>query len=122
MTAPRPAADDGAPRGLSRRVLLDQPLPTARLVERVEVREITLPGRLEVGAHRHPCPVFGQVLRGAILFEVEGQPPQRLTAGDLFYEPAVTPILHFDAIDEPATFIAYFLLGPGEDNVLEMVE
>jgi len=24
-------------------------------------------------------------------------------------------------VDEPATFIAYFLLGPGEQNVLEMV-
>jgi len=122
VTAPRSAADDGAPRGLTRRILLDCPLPAAVLVERVEVREISLPMRLAVGAHRHPCPVFGQVLRGEILFEVEGQPPQRLRAGDLFYEPATTPILHFDAIDEPATFIAYFLLGPGVDNVLEMVE
>jgi quercetin dioxygenase-like cupin family protein len=106
---------------ITRRILLDCPLPAPKLVERVEVREITLPGQVEVGAHRHPCPVFGQVVRGEILFQVEGQPPQRLRAGDLFYEPALIPILHFDAVDEPATFIAYFLLGPGEDNVLEMI-
>jgi len=35
--------------------------------------------------------------------------------------PAQTVILHFDALETAATFIAYFLLGEGEENTLEML-
>jgi quercetin dioxygenase-like cupin family protein len=107
--------------GLTRRILLDHAIAGQKLVDRVEVRQISLAAHLEVGVHRHPCPVFGHVLAGPILFQVEGEPPRRLETGDVFYEPANTPILHFDAVEIPATFIAYFLLGTGEENVLEML-
>jgi quercetin dioxygenase-like cupin family protein len=117
MTRPDPSP----PMGLSRRLLLDCALPAPRTVQRVEVREITMPATTAVGAHRHPCPVFGQVSRGEILFQVDGQAPRRLQSGDVFYEPAQTPILHFDALQEQATFVAYFLLGQGEENTLEML-
>jgi quercetin dioxygenase-like cupin family protein len=90
-------------------------------VERVEVREVTIPANSAVGAHRHPCPVFGQVMSGEILFQVAGEAEQRLQPGDVFYEPARAPILHFDALEAQATFVAYFLLGRAEENTLEML-
>ena len=46
-----------------------------------------------------------------------------LCAGDAFHEPAGAPIAHFDnaSKDEPATFIAFYLLPPGEDSLIEML-
>jgi quercetin dioxygenase-like cupin family protein len=91
-----------------RKLLLDCVLLKPELVERVELREITLPGGVPIGAHRHPCPVFGQILSGRILFQVQGEPSRELGPGDPFHEPADTPILHFDAIDHSATFLGLF--------------
>ena len=107
--------------GLSRRLLLDCALLVPKHVHRVEIREITIPANTAVGAHRHPCPVFGQIVEGTILFQLEGEPTRRLHPADVFYEPAHSAILHFDALDEQASFVAYFLLGEGEDNTLEML-
>src|SRR6266508_5953932 len=70
--------DSGAPAGPSRKLLLDRALDTHKLVARVEIREITVPARTRIGAHRHPCPVFGQIVSGEILFQVEGEPAQTL--------------------------------------------
>jgi hypothetical protein len=45
-----------------------------------------------------------------------------LKAGDAFYEPADTPILHFDNYSEkePMKFIAYYLTN-GEDELIEIL-
>lgn len=47
-----------------------------------------------------------------------------LKAGDAFFEPANTKILHFDNASaiEPMTFIAFYLLGKGEDELIRMLE
>jgi quercetin dioxygenase-like cupin family protein len=89
----------------------------------VEVARIELePGR-QTGRHRHPCTVVGYVASGTIRFQVEGEPETVLRAGDAFHEPAGAPIAHFDnASDaEPATFIAFYLLPPGEERLIEML-
>jgi quercetin dioxygenase-like cupin family protein len=40
-----------------------------------------------VGPHRHSGPVFGYVLEGRMLFELEGEAPVDITAGQAFWEP-----------------------------------
>jgi quercetin dioxygenase-like cupin family protein len=49
---------------------------------------ITLPpGDAGAPPHRHPGPIFGYVTQGEILFELEGQAPRVLKAGDALFEP-----------------------------------
>lgn len=93
-----------------------------RNVERVEVKEIRLVPGQETGRHLHPCPVVGYIASGAIRFQIEGQPQRTLQAGEAFFEPSDTRIIHFDATAEgPAVFIAFYLLGPGESKLIEML-
>ena|SRR5579859_1544993 len=91
-------------------------------VERVEITQITLPGNHPVGLHLHPCPVVGYVVAGSILFQVADQPARVLHAGDAFFEPAQTPIPHFDnATAEPAIFVACYLLGAADQERIIML-
>jgi len=46
------------------------------------------PGDPGAPAHRHPGgPAFGYVLEGEMLFELEGEPPRAVKAGEAFWEP-----------------------------------
>jgi quercetin dioxygenase-like cupin family protein len=93
-----------------------------KTIDRVEVMEIHLPAYQQVGRHLHPCPVIGCVTAGTILFQIEGQPSHLLKASDVFFEPANTPIRHFDnPAAEPATFIAYYLLGSDDRELITML-
>jgi quercetin dioxygenase-like cupin family protein len=88
------------------------------------VTRIELAPGQPAGLHRHPCPVVGCVLAGEIRFQVAGQPEEILRAGDAFHEPAGVEIPHFDnaSRSEPAVFVACYLLPPGEDRVIEMLD
>jgi quercetin dioxygenase-like cupin family protein len=90
---------------------------------RVEVARIELDPGQQTGRHRHPCTVVGYVASGRIRFQVEGETEAILRAGDAFHEPAGAPIANFDnASDaEPASFIAFYLLPPGEERLIEML-
>ena len=45
--------------------------------------------------HRHPGgPAFGYMLEGEMLFELEGQPPRVLRAGEAFWEPG-GDVIHY---------------------------
>ncbi|MTI32761.1 cupin domain-containing protein [Cytophagales bacterium RKSG123] len=72
--------------------------------------------------HKHPCPVVGYIVSGSCLVQVEGESPKVLKAGDAFFEPAETPIAHFDNYSnkEPMKFIAYYLLN-GEKELIEIL-
>ncbi|KAB8143131.1 cupin domain-containing protein [Chloroflexia bacterium SDU3-3] len=106
----------------ARQHLLTAALAEERAVERVEVVEVTLAPRQAAGLHLHPCPVVGCVLAGSIRVQVEGQPAQVLGPGDAFYEPADTPVPHFDNLgDEPARFVACYLLGAGQHELIRML-
>jgi len=111
------------PAQIVRQSLLTAPMDNEPQVERVEVVRIELPPAQAAGLHLHPCPVVGCVISGAIRFQVAGEPRLTLQAGDAFLEPANVEIVHFDnASDEvPATFIAYYLLPPGEDRLIMML-
>ncbi len=68
----------------------------ARPVSQVEIGDFHfLPGQV-APTHTHVAPVFGYVSRGSIYYQVEGQKPVILKAGDAFYEPVGLNILHFD--------------------------
>ncbi len=104
-----------------RKVLLTQPIPTKN-VRTVDLREITLnPGQI-AGLHKHPCPVFGVILEGEALFQVEGKKEQNLRAGDAFYEPENSPIIHFDNAsgEKQMKFVACYLINY-ETQLFEML-
>jgi len=93
-----------------------------RQITKIEVHEIQFaPG--QTGAlHYHPCPVTGYILKGTALVEIEGKPAQILKAGEAFFEPAMTRIIHFDnySTTEPMVFVAFYLLD-GKQTLIELI-
>jgi quercetin dioxygenase-like cupin family protein len=73
------------------------------------------------GVHRHPAGAYVYVIDGSVLFGVDGDEPVRLKAGDSFYEPpgALHTVSRNASDDVPASFIAFFVLGEGEDPTVE---
>jgi quercetin dioxygenase-like cupin family protein len=107
-----------------RKHLLEAALTGEPVIERVEIARIELAPLQETGRHRHPCAVVGYVAGGTIRFQPEGGEELTLRVGDAFHEPANAPIAHFDNLSdtETATFIACYLLPPGEDRLIEMLD
>ncbi|GAA3080725.1 quercetin dioxygenase-like cupin family protein [Kribbella aluminosa] len=107
---------------IRRVVVLDQQLPAALPVQRVEVRRITIEPHTAFGAHIHNGPVFGNIVSGSAIYQQGGDDePQVLHPGDVFYEPAVDRISRFDTADEAVTFLAYFPLTAGQEATLDLV-
>ena len=69
--------------GFTRKLLQDQNLS---LPERHAVQALAefVPGGA-AGRHTHPGEELGYVVEGALLLEVDGQPPRTLKAGDAFF-------------------------------------
>lgn len=84
----------------------------ARPISRVDIREINLAPGQQGPLHKHPCPVVGYIVSGAIYFQVKGDSARILKAGDPFYEPANTVIMHFDNASPtaPAKFVLNYLM------------
>lgn len=93
-----------------------------RTVSKVKVVKIEFQGGQKAAYHKHPCPVIGSIVSGQCLIQVEGGPAKILGAEDAFYEPAETPIVHFDNYSEkePMIFIAYYLLNE-EKELIELL-
>lgn len=94
----------------------------SRKISDVKIMEITFPPGQKGAYHKHPCPVLGNIISGRALLQVEGEQEIILETGDAFYEPAETPIVHFDNYSdtEPMRFIAYYLLN-GEKELIQML-
>ena len=80
------------------------------------VATVTIPpGDGGSGPHRHSGPVFGYVLEGEILFELEGEPPYPIKAGEAFWEPGFD-VVHYQAAnlrtDIPSKFVVFMLCAP----------
>jgi quercetin dioxygenase-like cupin family protein len=77
-----------------------------------------------LGPHRHSGPVFGYVLAGRMLFELEGQEPVEIGAGEAFWEPG-GDVIHYQAANleahEWTRFLAVCICAPGVD-MITMVE
>lgn len=74
------------------------------------------PGDPGSGPHRHSGPVFGYVLEGEILFELEGDRPYPIKAGESFWEPGFD-VVHYQAAnrrdDIASKFVVVMLCAPG---------
>ena len=110
---------------LEREPLLEEELPVAnppvRLVKGARIR--FAPGQ-PTGLHRHPVSTCGVVTRGSFTFQVEGDAPRRLEAGDGFFEPACATILRFDnaSDSDPAEIVCYYLADTSDRPAIEMLE
>ncbi len=73
--------------------------------------EVTYPPGGVNPSHRHPCPVIGYVLEGAVRMQLQGQEERVIKAGESFYEsPADVHAVSANASqDRPARFLAYFV-------------
>jgi len=109
---------------IERKALLTVLMDRVESIERVEVKSITLAPAQRTGLHRHPCTVVGYIAEGTISFQIEGQPAKLLKQGDAFHEAVGARMLRFDNASEtaPATFIAFYLLGPGEGRLIELLD
>jgi quercetin dioxygenase-like cupin family protein len=72
-------------------------------------------------AHRHPAGAYVYVMDGSVEFGVDGRDPVLLKAGDPFYEPpgALHSVSRNASQDQPASFIAFFVLGEGQDPTVD---
>ena len=73
------------------------------------------PGDPGAAPHRHSGPVFGYVLQGEILFELEGEKPYPIKAGEAFWEPG-GDVVHYQAAnlrqDIASTFVVFMVCAP----------
>jgi quercetin dioxygenase-like cupin family protein len=83
------------------------------------------PGSAGAPPHRHPSgPAFGYMLEGEMLFELEGQPPRVIRAGEAFWEPGGDAIHYSDANnrdDVKSRFVVTMVCVPGRP-MLELVD
>jgi quercetin dioxygenase-like cupin family protein len=73
-----------------------------------------------VAPHRHSGPVFGYVLEGKMLFELEGEKPREIVAGEAFWEPGGDVVHYQIANVDPHNWlrlIAVCLCAPGVEMV-----
>lgn len=78
------------------------------------------PADAGLGPHRHSGPVFGYVLEGRILFELEGEAPREIVAGEAFWEPG-GDVVHYQVANlDPknwSRFLAVCICAPGVDMI-----
>ncbi|MEV4517665.1 cupin domain-containing protein [Dactylosporangium sp. NPDC049525] len=73
------------------------------------------PGDPGAPPHRHTGPAFGYVLDGEMVFEIEGEPPRVVRAGEAFWEPGGDVIHYQDGnnlADVPVRFTVTMLCEP----------
>ncbi|MCV7156803.1 cupin domain-containing protein [Mycolicibacterium brisbanense] len=78
------------------------------------------PADAGVAPHRHSGPVFGYLLEGRMLFELEGEEPREIVAGEAFWEPG-GEVVHYQMVNlEPdrwCRFLAVCLCAPDVDMI-----
>lgn len=75
------------------------------------------PGDPGTPPHRHAGPAFGYVLEGEMVFEVEGEAPRVVGAGETFWEPGGDVIHYQDGNnrdDIKVRFLVTMLCVPGQ--------
>src|SRR5215469_18972716 len=70
--------------------------------------------------HRHSGPVFCYMLEGRMLFELEGEAPREIKAGEAFWEPGGA-VVHWQSSnlerEVPSKFIAVCVCAPRVDMI-----
>jgi quercetin dioxygenase-like cupin family protein len=118
MTGMGRNAEPSPGQPITRTIVSDTRLPSVKATGRVQVREIKILPSTPAGLHVHNGPVFGNIVAGSVVYQIEGQPAMVLQPGDVFYEPEGERIARFDAQEDGVTFLAYFLLAPGQEPEL----
>lgn len=87
---------------------------------RVTLVEVEYPPGGSSTPHRHPGPVVGYVLQGAIAFQIDDGPLRTYRQGETFYEPAraLHKVSRNASQTEPARFLAYLLTGEDEEQLV----
>src|SRR3989454_1031687 len=98
--------------GFTRTVLQDQDL-TAQGRHAVVARAEFVPGGA-AGRHTHPGEELGYVVEGALLLEVDGQPPRTLKAGDAFFVEAGKVHDGKNIGSGPAKVLATYIIEKGK--------
>jgi quercetin dioxygenase-like cupin family protein len=85
------------------------------------IRVVELPpGDPGLAPHRHSGPVFGYMLEGEMLFELEGDAPYPIKAGEAFWEPG-GDVIHYTVAnllaDRTSRFVVVMLCAPGVEMI-----
>ena len=74
------------------------------------------PGSPGAPPHRHPGPLYAYVLKGAVVFELEGEPVRVIRAGEAFFEPG-GDVIHYQGgnalEDEESALVVTMICEPG---------
>src|SRR3954453_5700481 len=78
------------------------------------------PGGFTRETHRHPAGASGYVIEGSVMFGLDGREPVVVKAGESVYEPpgALHSVSRNASDDQPASLIAFFVLGEGESSTV----
>jgi quercetin dioxygenase-like cupin family protein len=89
--------------------------------EAMTVRIDLSPGDPGSPPHRHSGPVFGYMLEGEMIFELEGEPERVIRAGEAFWEPG-GDVIHYQAAnhlaDRWSRFVVVMLCAPGQEMLV----
>lgn len=75
------------------------------------------PGGRGLPPHKHSGPVFGYMIEGEMLFELEGEPERVIKAGEAFFEPGGDVIHYQDGNNLPnatSRFVVVMHCVPGQ--------
>jgi quercetin dioxygenase-like cupin family protein len=114
--------DRSVPRVVRMKMLLEQKPPfVPEGVEAMTVRLDLPPGDPGSPPHRHSGPVFGYMLEGEMIFELEGEPERVIRAGEAFWEPG-GDVIHYQAAnnlaDQWSQFLVVMLCAPGQEMLV----
>jgi quercetin dioxygenase-like cupin family protein len=107
-------------------VIATLPEAAARIAAGAEARTVRVtlaPGDPGAPPHRHPGPVFGYVTEGEILFELEGEPPRVLKAGDAVFEPG-GDVIHYQGgnnLPDAQSQLVVTMFAPPGSPILTLV-
>ncbi|MFD7878300.1 cupin domain-containing protein [Streptomyces sp. NPDC059766] len=107
-------------------IIATLPDAASRIAAGTEARTILVtlqPGDPGAPPHRHPGPLFGYVTQGEILFELEGQPPRVLKAGDAVFEPG-GDVIHYQGgnnLPDAQSQLVVTMFAPAGAPVLTLV-
>ena len=110
---------DAPPRTNSVLTMLASQTPSIPDGAHVMTATIELPpGDSGTPPHRHSGPVFGYMLDGEMIFELEGEPERVIKAGEAFWEPG-GDVIHYQAANNLAgswsRFVVVMICAPGQE-------
>ncbi|MGX1544831.1 cupin domain-containing protein [Streptomyces adustus] len=107
-------------------IIATLPDAASRIAVGTEARTVLVtlqPGDPGAPPHRHPGPLFGYVTQGEILFELEGQPPRVLKAGDAVFEPG-GDVIHYQGannLPDAQSQLVVTMFAPAGTPILTVV-